>query len=753
MAQYSRPALQTLPLEILNQIAFELVALQPLGPPCDIIPLLLTSSHFNQALSPSTNPVLFARIFRYKFDTRAVERRAFTPSHVQCMEQLVHYCRTMQVLRSGDVYVEPRPMYGGDDDERSATDALFTAFMMMLEDDGKNARQLQEWACADAFAERYLRRRLFEDREENDGWPIESAPNSCALWLMWMLTTEDKLRNETDAQREQMIQLLLPFVFISLRYASSEAPPHFFTLPFPSSTHPNLPQSITSAHGPYPVYPSAQRDFSQIHYATRPVFSPPLAAPAAKLLYFSRRELRPLPIPPHFAQNRAELHARGNFEIGPTVEDMHELNWSWTARLPTEKPTDAPDSCEEWGSLVPPPITRAESAASEELGVFGGSQDPKSRWYGKAPPVERKGGKSRSWDADWWRLRLCGNPLRANPSVRYGRVYEPGCMDGLWVGRMLVSSENVTRALMTNTEHPGPGTLNDMPPYTMQAPIYMRLHEAHGVAGELAAALPSARDLSALQTSTSTSADDGISNAWFAGRTGHVQVSDIGDAGAGTGKRVLVEAEGGRAGKGVYRRWDPRGNMWEGYAHDAEVCDGCAAREEVDVKNRLADALEREELFRSVGLGVGGCQEGEEEGEEEGYYEEEGSEDGGEQTEEEVVDPEWDPVENMDEPGLRAHNRRKVLPCDGIKDIVLFGATDERHGQAFNHFTYYGRVRPWDGLVGILSKARDDSYGYLFFYGYLVGGKNFVGNWRITSEDANGPVWESAFAMSRRDDV
>jgi hypothetical protein len=191
MAQQFRPTLQSLPLEILDLIAFELVAFQPLGPPSDILPLLCTSSHFQHALSPGTNPVLFARIFRHKFDTRAIERRAFTPSHVQCVEQLVHYCRTMQVLRSGDVYVRPRgTVIGGYDNDRSAVDAMFTAFMMMLEDDGKNARQLQEWAFADVFVERFLRRRLYENRERNDGWPLENSPNSCALWLMWMFTSE-----------------------------------------------------------------------------------------------------------------------------------------------------------------------------------------------------------------------------------------------------------------------------------------------------------------------------------------------------------------------------------------------------------------------------------------------------------------------------------------------------------------------------------------------------------------------------------
>lgn len=189
MAQISRPALQTLPLEILDEIAFELVALEPLGPPSDILSLLVASSHFNQALSPSANPGLYARIFRHKFDYSAVERRAFTPTSNQYLDQLIHYCRALQILRSGNVFVQPRPMGTDDDDERCAFDALGTGFIMMMEDDGKNARQLQ-WAGADVFAERFLRRRLYEGRDENDGWPIESPHNSWALWLFWMLTTD-----------------------------------------------------------------------------------------------------------------------------------------------------------------------------------------------------------------------------------------------------------------------------------------------------------------------------------------------------------------------------------------------------------------------------------------------------------------------------------------------------------------------------------------------------------------------------------
>jgi hypothetical protein len=46
----------------------------------------------------------------------------------------------------------------------------------------------------------------------------------------------------------------------------------------------------------------------------------------------------------------------------------------------------------------------------------------------------------------------------------------------------------------------------------------------------------------------------------------------------------------------------------------------------------------------------------------------------------------------------------------------------------------------------------DPRYGALFFYGFVVGGHNFVGNWRMAHQDVGVPAYEGAFAMSRRDD-
>lgn len=40
--------------------------------------------------------------------------------------------------------------------------------------------------------------------------------------------------------------------------------------------------------------------------------------------------------------------------------------------------------------------------------------------------------------------------------------------------------------------------------------------------------------------------------------------------------------------------------------------------------------------------------------------------------------------------------------CSGIVDLLLTGETDHSHGQAWNHYIFYGRVRRWDGLIALV---------------------------------------------------
>lgn len=104
--------------------------------------------------------------------------------------------------------------------------------------------------------------------------------------------------------------------------------------------------------------------------------------------------------------------------------------------------------------------------------------------------------------------------------------------------------------------------------------------------------------------------------------------------------------------------------------------------------------------------------------------------------------------------------------CRGIEDIIVTGEvrscappsayslipsqTDSRHGRAWGHYTFFGRVRCWDGLVCIVRVPRNPAYGRLVFRGYLIGNQNFVGYWRMPLQDVGLVPWEGAFTMSKR---
>lgn len=129
-------------------------------------------------------------------------------------------------------------------------------------------------------------------------------------------------------------------------------------------------------------------------------------------------------------------------------------------------------------------------------------------------------------------------------------------------------------------------------------------------------------------------------------------------------------------------------------------------------------------------------------------------------------------------------------PCTGILDVVFTGVTEERHGDAWCHYMYYGRLREWDGLIVLVGvpvslsslpftivihtftdhqlhppvfvhpthslHAQNDInerlWGKWIFRGYLHGGQNFTGRWRHYAYDLFSPAYEGAFTLSKRDD-
>ena len=163
-----------LPLEVIHSIFFALVAQRPLGTPSALVPLFTTSRDFHAI---ATSPLLLARVFRLKFDTGAVTRRHFLPMHADLKEQLVHACILLRALRAGDYLAQ------------DAGNHLFSALVLLLENDGKNYAQL-EWAGVSEYAEEFVKRRLWKGAETNDGWPLDNANNASALWVLWLTLTK-----------------------------------------------------------------------------------------------------------------------------------------------------------------------------------------------------------------------------------------------------------------------------------------------------------------------------------------------------------------------------------------------------------------------------------------------------------------------------------------------------------------------------------------------------------------------------------
>ena len=164
------------PDDVLLIIAQWLGTLNPHGPPKYLPALLGTSKHIYNALCFANAPTLYDHIFCTLFDYRAAYRRLgvrATRSRNRAM-QLKKVCRTLTRIRSCDIFA---PTLEAD---------LWTAFIMLTENDGKNYTHL-EWTGLDRFAESVIVNRLWENRALHHGWPAESTVNSLAIWILFMM--------------------------------------------------------------------------------------------------------------------------------------------------------------------------------------------------------------------------------------------------------------------------------------------------------------------------------------------------------------------------------------------------------------------------------------------------------------------------------------------------------------------------------------------------------------------------------------
>lgn len=182
--------LNNIPQEILEHIAFFTATERFLGPPTQIIPLLLTNRRIYLYLSISSNPHLYARIFVHKFDVVPAIHR-LDPGHTSSTIISSELRRRCGFLRRMRLRLDSRviPALGDNVDDRTIKEILWMSYLMMLENNGKNEQQLRHYAQMEEWLKEYW----FDPQgsslavlcTKGDMWLPNSELNSLAMWLFW----------------------------------------------------------------------------------------------------------------------------------------------------------------------------------------------------------------------------------------------------------------------------------------------------------------------------------------------------------------------------------------------------------------------------------------------------------------------------------------------------------------------------------------------------------------------------------------
>ncbi|KLO16536.1 hypothetical protein SCHPADRAFT_937878 [Schizopora paradoxa] len=218
-------SLDAVPNEILEHIAFYSGTEELLGPPSSLPILLTLSRKINGALSTATTPHLYARIFAAKFDLAAPLRRlgpsALTASAL--MGELRSRCIVLKRIRAAKDCLEDKSP-GIANGEDMLDDVLSTAYFMMLENDGKNAAQLKDYAHIKSWLTKYWLdpggRSLSVPLLERAHWPKNDNRAALGMWLLWFFFDPGKYIEDVDMKRKVSV-VIKTFTIGAHRYPIS----------------------------------------------------------------------------------------------------------------------------------------------------------------------------------------------------------------------------------------------------------------------------------------------------------------------------------------------------------------------------------------------------------------------------------------------------------------------------------------------------------------------------------------------------
>ncbi|KAF9484156.1 hypothetical protein BDN70DRAFT_826067 [Pholiota conissans] len=199
-------SLNTVPQEVLEHIAYFTGTDDFLGPPSSIIPLLLTNRHIHTNLSIVANHHLYARIFADKFDTAAPlarfgEDRLTAPA---LAGELRRRCMVLHRLRTRTDSTTHARHADGAEEKTTLCDILFTVYVMLIENEGRNKRQLVEYGQAKEWIQEFW----FDPHGSSlaiyniriGQWPLNRIENALGMWIFWfLLSNNDTIAGSNDS--------------------------------------------------------------------------------------------------------------------------------------------------------------------------------------------------------------------------------------------------------------------------------------------------------------------------------------------------------------------------------------------------------------------------------------------------------------------------------------------------------------------------------------------------------------------------
>lgn len=183
-----------IPCEVVEHIAFFLATDTLLGPPSDLLPLLKLNTRTHSFLAFDSNPHLYSRIFAAKFDTASAKRH-FGPNHLSATVLATELKRRficLKRIRDQLDCVDPDiPVIAtSTKDPEHLQSVIWTAYLMMVENEGKNEEQLRDYAKIHAWISSYW---FNEDgtsfarvKITADLWPRNTPITAAGMWLLWL---------------------------------------------------------------------------------------------------------------------------------------------------------------------------------------------------------------------------------------------------------------------------------------------------------------------------------------------------------------------------------------------------------------------------------------------------------------------------------------------------------------------------------------------------------------------------------------